>query len=152
MRNRSGTQHNLPTFISKYWAPRPTPGTICVQILGFVYDFVYFQASLEARLVTTPGLDLEVRWAGPSFAACSLDFAARFWGSKRPPPSGKAINSGGGIRLQPQAMGFPEGGGNLDTQNKVLRKISQWVGSLPGALLAEASSSDWLCKMQMQVS
>ena len=34
-----------------------------------------------------------------------------------------------------ELMGFPEEGNRLDLQNQVLRKTSQWVGSLPGALL-----------------
>ncbi len=35
-----------------------------------------------------------------------------------------------GAKPPPQVMGFPEGGGRLDPQHRVLRTTSQWVGCL----------------------
>ncbi len=37
---------------------------------------------------------------------------------------------------------FPKGEGRLDPQNQVLRKVSQWIGSLPGALLDKKNSKN----------
>jgi hypothetical protein len=55
------------------------------------------------------------------------------------PASGKAHQLGWGCFAHPpQLMGFPEGRCRLDPQSRVLRRTSQWVGSLPGALLIKA--------------
>jgi hypothetical protein len=39
-------------------------------------------------------------------------------------------------------MGFPEGGGRLDPQHRVLMKTSQVVGRLPGAVLMERNRGE----------
>jgi hypothetical protein len=57
-------------------------------------------------------------------------------------PPGNPSIAVGGRSPPPQLMGFPEGRGRLDPQNRALSKISQRVGYLPGALLSCAVCVD----------
>ncbi len=46
-----------------------------------------------------------------------------FGGSKQPPPTGKPIEKGGGLRPPPFPIGFPVGGRRLDPKNRFQDRI-----------------------------
>jgi hypothetical protein len=62
-------------------------------------------------------------------------------GSKRPLPSGKPINSGGGLRPPPQVNGFPEERGRLDPKNSGLIKLLNGLGGPPEASYQSTASA-----------